>query len=68
LLILGNDPTIGAIGNPFNRVDFLNLTSGLHFQIGPLSNLRVGCAVPLHTSGENRQFDSEIQVQFNRFF
>ena len=59
---------IGELGNSFNRVDFLNLTSGLHFQIGPLSNLRVGCSLPLHTSGENRQFDTEIQVQFNRFF
>lgn len=58
----------GFLGNPFNRVDFLNLTSGLQFQIGPLSNLRVGCAVPLHESGENRQFDAEIQVQFNRYF
>jgi len=66
--IIPGDPTVGAVGNPFNRVDFLNLTSGLHFQIGPLSNLRVGCAVPMHSSGENRQFDSEIQVQFNRFF
>ena len=59
---------LGEVGNAFNRVDFLNLTSGLQFQIGPLSNLRVGCAVPLRTSVEDHPFDAEIQVQFNRFF
>ena len=59
---------LGELGNAFNRVDFLNLTSGLQFQIGPLSNLRVGCAVPLRTSVEDHPFDAEIQVQFNRFF
>jgi hypothetical protein len=58
----------GILGNSFNRVDFLNLTSGFHFQLGPLSNFRVGCAVPLHSSGENRQFDAEIQAQLNRYF
>ena len=58
----------GTVGNIFNRVDILNLTSGLHFQLGSLSNLRVGCAVPLNTSGENRQFDAEVQAQFNRYF
>jgi hypothetical protein len=58
----------GVLDNEFNRVDFLNLTSGLQFQIGPLTSFRLGCAVPLHTSGENRQFDAEIQAQLNRFF
>jgi hypothetical protein len=58
----------GTLGNQFNRVDILNLTSGLHFQIGPLANFRVGCAVPLRTSSENRQFDAEVQAQFNRYF
>jgi hypothetical protein len=68
VLFLGRSTFGGLIGNQYNRVDFLNLTGGLHVQIGPLTNLRVGCAVPLHTSGENRQFDSEVQVQLNRFF
>ena len=58
----------GTVGNLFNRVDIINLTSGLHFQIGPWSNFRVGCAVPLNTSGENRQFDAEVQAQLNRYF
>ena len=55
------------ISNPANRTDVLNLTCGLQFQIGDLSNLRVGCVVPLRNAPD-RQFDSEIQVSFNRFF
>lgn len=50
-----------------NHVDLLNLTSGLHFQLTPLANLRVGAVAPLKTS-PNRVFDSEIYVSFNRFF
>lgn len=57
----------GSVGNLANRVDYLNLTAGLQFQLGPLSNLRVGCVVPLK-EGFDRQFDSEVQVSFNRFF
>lgn len=49
------------------RFDILNLTSGLQFQLGELSNFRVGCAVPLRTN-EDRQFDAELQVSFNRNF
>ena len=57
----------GALGSLTNHLDFLNLTSGLHFQLGPLANLRVGAVVPLRTN-PNRQFNSEVQVSFNRFF
>lgn len=57
----------GYLGNPLNRLDLLNLTSGLHFQISELSNLRVGAVVPLRAQPE-RVFDSEIQVSFNRMF
>lgn len=56
------------LGNQYNRLDFLNLTAGLHFQIGQLSNMRVGCVMPLKTDEINRQFDSEVQVSFNRYF
>jgi hypothetical protein len=58
---------IGSLSNPLNRIDLLNLTSGLHFQISDLSNLRVGAVVPLRAQPE-RVFDSEIQVSFNRMF
>jgi hypothetical protein len=50
-----------------NRIDLLNLTSGLHFQLTPAANLRVGAVVPLK-SEPDRVFDSEIFVSFNRFF
>lgn len=63
-------PVIGApvLGNLANRVDTFNLTGGVHFQIGPLANLRVGCVLPVQDTIPNRQFDSEINVSFNRFF
>lgn len=58
----------GMMGNLANRVDLLNLTGGLHFQLTPLANLRVGCVVPLRQPVSDRQFDAEVQVSFNRFF
>ncbi|MFM9115848.1 MAG: hypothetical protein ACKOU6_06765 [Planctomycetota bacterium] len=57
-----------TIANAYNRVDVLNFTAGLHFQIGPMSNLRVACVTPLRSEAENRWFDSEILVSFNRNF
>ncbi len=33
-----------------NRRDLLNLTSGLHFQLGPASNLRIGAVTPLRSA------------------
>ena len=63
-----NGPYVnGEFRNLANRTDVLNLTSGVQFQIGYLSNLRVACVVPVRNQ-PNRQFDSEIQVSFNRFF
>lgn len=57
----------GEISNSANRVDILNLTSGIHTQLGPMSALRVGAVVPLKQAPD-RVFDSEIQVSFNRKF
>lgn len=53
--------------NLANRYDVLNLTAGLHMQVDRLTNVRVGCVVPLR-SGFDRAFDSEVQVSVNRFF
>ncbi len=58
---------LGQINVPNNRFDLLNLTSGLHFQLTPLSNFRVGAVVPLRASPD-RVFDSEIQASFNHYF
>lgn len=49
------------------RRDILNLTAGLHFQMGSLSTLTVAAVVPLKT-GVNREFDSEVLAQYNRRF
>jgi hypothetical protein len=57
----------GQINVPDNRFDLLNLTSGLHFQLTPLSNFRVGAVAPLRASPD-RVFDAEIQASFNRYF
>jgi len=61
------DPAFAILRNPANRFDVLNLTAGLHFQVTELSDLRIGVVAPLRP-GSNRQFDSEIQVSFNRYF
>ena len=53
--------------NVFNRVDLLNITAGVHTQIGPMSTFTVGAAAPLRDD-EERVFDAELQVQFNRRF
>jgi len=56
---------VGGITNPCNRMDILNITGGLHFQLGPLSTLRVAAVAPL-TSGDDTLFPAEVTVQFNR--
>jgi hypothetical protein len=60
-------PLGGQLSNEVNRLDLLNLTSGIHAQLGPMSSLRVGAIVPLRQAPD-RVFDSEIQVSFNRKF
>jgi hypothetical protein len=47
--------------------DILNLTAGLHVQIGDRSNLRIAAVVPL-LDEPDQLFDSEIQFSFNRYF
>lgn len=57
----------GTLGSVANRLDLLNITAGLHWQITEVSNFRVGCAVPLRAEPD-RAFDAEIQASFNRHF
>jgi hypothetical protein len=49
------------------RFDVLNATGGLHWRISPVADLRVAGVAPLK-SGDDRAFDAEIQVGFNRRF
>lgn len=62
------DGTFGLISNPQNRFDVVNLTAGLNFLLGELSNLRVAGVAPLGDSADRRFFDAEVQVQFNQRF
>ena len=50
------------------RQDVFDLTAGVQFQMGPCSDLTVGCSVPLRTNSGDKLFDSELVVQFNRRF
>lgn len=52
--------------NMYNRVDVLNLTVGLHAEMGKTA-LGVGAVFPLSTS-TNRTFDAEVQMFLNRQF
>ena len=64
------------LANPYNRMDVLNLTSGLRVKLGECSYLTVAAAVPLRTEKENvfllrkeeKLFDAEIGVQFVRMY
>lgn len=71
-VIIPTNPDTGTfinaqLTNLANQTDIVNLTTGLQFQIGEFSNLRVGYVVPVQEQ-PYRQFDSEAQVSFNRNF
>ena len=50
------------------RIDVLNLTAGLQFQLGACSWLSVAGVAPLRTEPADKLFDAEVIVQFNRRF
>ena len=52
------------LSNSHNRVDVLNLTVGLHAEVGQ-TTFRIGGVFPLRT-GSDKQFDSEIVASVNR--
>ena len=64
---LQDTQSVAGVSNPFNRVDVLDLTAGLHMQIGAMSTLTIAESVPL-TQGGNRCYDNEFVVQFDRRF
>ena len=64
---LQDTQSVAGVTNPFNRVDVLDMTAGVHVQIGALSNLTVAESVPLRQGGD-RTFDNEFIVQFDRRF
>lgn len=57
-----------VLGNLLNRFDVTNVTAGTHVRLGGLSYLTVAGVFPLGSRPEQRQFDSEVVVLFNRLF
>ncbi len=56
-----------VVGSGPSRVDIVDLTVGTTFLIGNRTTLATAFTVPL-TSGYNRTFDWEAQVQLNFYF
>jgi hypothetical protein len=56
-----------VVGGSRNRVDIVDLTAGTTFELGRQATLAAAVTVPL-TSGLNRTFDWEFQLQFNYYF
>jgi hypothetical protein len=65
---LQNAHQVAGVAPLGQRVDIFNLTGGAEFELGRCSNLAVGCAAPLRTSQRDKEFGTEIIVQFNRRF
>ena len=60
-------PNTLQFGNRLNRVDMVNLTAGLHAQLGGRTTVRVAGVFPFQGRME-RPFDAELQVSLNRRF
>jgi len=59
---------VTGITSEFAREDILDMTAGLSFQLGPMSNLTVAACAPLRTTLRDKEFDSEVIVEFDRRF
>jgi hypothetical protein len=68
LLVVQGLTTTAMISNTTNRFDVTNVSTGLNFELGGWSNLRVAGVFPLGDSFERRFFDAEVQVQYNQRF
>jgi hypothetical protein len=58
---------VGGVTNPFNHINVLDLTAGVHVMLGDRSTVTVAAAVPLRRH-EDSLFDAELAVYFNRRF
>jgi len=68
--VIGPQGFVGAPNSQrtvFGRRDLLNLTAGLHFQLGDCSTLTVAGVAPLRNDTDREQ-DAEVTIQFNRRF
>lgn len=71
--ILGPPPSTPLVGSPLNNQNVLNITGGLHCDIGRSSTLNVYGSAPLKRDRDpvtrvTNSFDAEFGVQFNRYF
>ncbi len=55
------------LGNTLNRIDMVNLSAGLHWELRGRTTVRVTGVVPLDDDHE-RPFDAEVHVSINRYF
>jgi hypothetical protein len=64
------DVVLDYVGHRFNRMDFLNITGGLHIQMRRNTMVTIAGVAPLRhgEEGEESPFDSEIVFQLNRWF
>lgn len=68
-LVAGTSNGTGAvITNTGGRFDVVNGTVAVQMLLFDSSTLRVGGVFPMGQEDNKRFFDSEVQVQFNRFF
>jgi hypothetical protein len=68
-LVTATTPGAGAtVTNPSNRFDVMNGTIGVQALMWDMSSLRVAGVFPMGSRTDQRFFDSELQVQFNRRF
>jgi len=68
-LVAGADSNVGAVvSNIGNRFDVVNTTIALQFLLFDMSSLRIGGVFPIGSRDDQRFFDHEVQVQFNRRF
>lgn len=63
----GAGPSGDIVTNPYNRIDVLNATAGLRFQLGEDYLLTAAAVAPLK-GGENQLFDSEFALLLTRRF
>jgi hypothetical protein len=64
---LNDTDNVIGITNPFNRLDYLNMTGGLHFALGNFSRLSVASVVPLRNNPD-RGYDASVGAQLIRQF
>lgn len=68
-LVAGTANGVGAVvTNTENRFDVVNATIALQALLFDASSLRVGGVFPIGQDQDQRFFDGELQVQFNRRF